>query len=196
MSKARPGADRQSRERDPARDQPAAWPQPAALRALRRVHRQIESGQYAQAYPTLKRLADDAAQQGKPVQAATLYAWAARARIEMAAPGAHHAAWDAVELGQRTLHLLSKAGRIARAQMLLVQVLQVLERKSYYEQAVELRAQGTALLGARGKSPTPPQAGLPANCPSCSAPLRADEVAWIDARRAECAFCGAVIQVA
>ena len=32
----------------------------AALRALRRAQRQLEAGQYAQAYPTLRRLADGA----------------------------------------------------------------------------------------------------------------------------------------
>jgi len=164
---------------------------------LRRVHRQLASGQYAQAYPTLKRLADGAAQRRAPVQAATLYAEAARARVEMAAPGAHHAAWDAVELGQLVMHLLSDAGQIARAQRLLAQMLQLLERKNYREQAIELRAQGTALLGAKVKGPPPPQAALPANCPSCNAPLRSDEVEWIDARHAalsaECAYCGSVV---
>jgi hypothetical protein len=161
---------------------------------LRRVHRQLASGQYAQAYPTLKRLADSAAQRQTPVQAATLYAQAARARIEMAAPGAHNAAWDAVELGQRVLHLLSDGGQIARAQRLLAQMLQLLERKRYHEQAVELRAQGTALLGAQVKGPPPPQAVLPTHCPACNAPLRFDEVEWLNNQSAECAYCGSVVR--
>jgi len=180
--------------------QPAAWPQPTALRTLRRAHRQIESGQYAQAYPALKRLADDAAQQGKPVQAATLYGWAARARIEMAAPGSDNAAWDAVELGQSALNQLTAtdgaadASATVRAHTLLAGMLRVLEQGHYYEQAVTLRAEGSALLGARRQASSLPQALLPTNCPSCGARLQADEVAWIDARRAECAYCGTVIQ--
>jgi hypothetical protein len=160
---------------------------------LRRVHRQLETGQYAQAYPTLKRLADRTDPRERPVQAAMLSAQAARARILMAAPGAHNAAWDAVELGQRALHMLFAAERIARAQMLLAQMLQLLERKNYYEQAVELRAEGTALLGAKVRM-TPPQAALPKKCPSCNAPLRSDEVEWIDAQSAECAYCGSVVR--
>jgi len=168
-------------------------PQQALVRELRRVHRQLASGQYAQAYPTLRRLADRVAERRMPVQAATLYAQAARARIEMAAPGAHNAAWDTVELGQRLLHLLSDAGRIARAQRLLAQMLQLLERKNYREQAVELRAQGTALLGARVQGPPPPQAALPTDCPSCGAPLRSDEVEWLNDQSAECAYCGSVV---
>jgi hypothetical protein len=162
------------------------------LRALRRVHRQLETGQFAQAYPTLKRLAEGADKREMPVQAATLYVQAARARVLMAAPGAHNAAWDAVELGARAVYLLSNAGRIARAQSLSAQMLRLLERKNYHEQAVELRAQGTALLGARVERPTVPDVALPKNCPSCNAPLRADEVEW-DAQNAECAYCGAVV---
>jgi hypothetical protein len=170
---------------------------------LRRTHRQLETGQYAQAYPTLKRLADGAAQRGMPVQAATLYVQAARARIEMAAPGAQNAAWDAVALGQRALHLLSGAGRTARAQALLARMLKALERRSYYEQAVTLRAEGAALLGAQSQEPVSSpqassQAALPAKCPSCNAPLRSDEVEWIEARHAalsaECAYCGSVVR--
>ena len=187
----------QSRPGHPGRsDQPGrSGPAPVVLRALRRVHRQLASGQYAQAYPTLKRLAEDAAEAGMPVQAATLYAQAARARLEMAAPGAQNAAWDAVELEQNALHLLYDAEQIARAQMLLAEMLRLLERKRYAEQAIELRAQGTALLGARIQRPPPPQAALPERCPACSAPLRADEVEWTGERRAECVYCGSAIRV-
>jgi hypothetical protein len=161
-------------------------------RELRRTHRQLAAGQYAQAYPTLKRLAERAARGGMPVQAGTLYAQAALARVQMAAPGAQNAAWDAVELGQQMLELLS-AAQSARAQRLLAQVLQLLERKNYHEQAVELRAAGTALLGAKVDRPPPPQATLPERCPACTAPLRADEVEWTSGQRAACAYCGAAV---
>lgn len=160
---------------------------------MRRVHRQLASGQYAQAYPTLKRLADGAAQRRAPVQAATLYAEAARARVEMAAPGAHNAAWDAVALCQRALHLLSGARRTAQAHALLARMLELLESKRYYVQAVELRAEGTALLGAKPRL-TQPQAALPFKCPGCNAPLRADEVEWVDAQSAACAYCGSLVR--
>jgi hypothetical protein len=167
-------------------------------RALRRANRQIERGQYAQAYPALKRLADGAAQSDMPVRAGALYAQAARARVQMAAPGAHSAAWDAVALGQRALHLLAGAGRNALAHALLARMLGLLERKHYYEQAVDLRAEGTALLGAKPRAAAArdvaQRPALPAKCPSCQTPLRADELEWIDAQRAECVYCGAVVR--
>lgn len=185
-----------SRRRPRRSLRPADWPQQAALRALRRAHRLLETGQYAQAYPALTRLADGAAEGGRPLQAATLYAQAARARIEMAAPGAANAAIDAAALGQRMLRLLVGAGRPARAQALLARLIQALESKGYRAQAVALRAEGRALLGGSGAGAPDraSQAVLPAHCPSCNAPLRADEVEWLDAGRAECAYCGSVVR--
>ena len=56
---------------------------PPALRALRQAHRLMDAGQYAQAYPILKRLADGAVKRGRPGRAAALYVRAARARLEM-----------------------------------------------------------------------------------------------------------------
>jgi hypothetical protein len=36
---------------------------------------------------------------------------------------------------------------------------------------------------------------LPTHCPSCSGPVRSDEIDWIDDRTAECSFCGSSLQV-
>lgn len=35
---------------------------------------------------------------------------------------------------------------------------------------------------------------LPAYCPSCGAPVRLDEVEWLDENTSECAFCGSPIR--
>ena len=44
----------------------------------------------------------------------------------------------------------------------------------------------TAQVAARGR--------LPAACPGCGAPVRSDEVSWVDAHSAECSFCGSILQ--
>lgn len=36
------------------------------------------------------------------------------------------------------------------------------------------------------------RATLPTNCPGCGAPMRIDEVDWIDEYTAECLFCGSI----
>ena len=66
----------------------------------------------------------------------------------------------------------------------------------YYEQAVELRAEGSALLGARSQEMiSPPQVTLAPKCLSCNAPLRTDEVEWIHEQRIECVYCGAGVRI-
>ena len=43
--------------------------------------------------------------------------------------------------------------------------------------------------------PEPPKsARLPAACPKCGAPVHSTEVNWIDDQRAECIYCGSVLQ--
>ncbi|MBI3741222.1 MAG: hypothetical protein HY257_05635 [Chloroflexi bacterium] len=45
---------------------------------------------------------------------------------------------------------------------------------------------GAPSIASRGK--------LPPKCPQCAAPVRSDEVEWIDNDSAECNYCGSVIQ--
>jgi hypothetical protein len=160
-----------------------------ALRVLRQANRLVEQGQYAQAYPIFRRLAEGADEQGMPIQAANLYLQAARARVEMGS------ADDAATLARRAIQLLVAAGRKERIGVLLPGLVERMHDKGYREQAVDLRAETAALLGAVQPATAPVLRGmLPAKCPSCGAPARADEVTWIDDRSAECCYCGSVIQ--
>ena len=182
------------RRRPPGRSlprrRPRGRPREAALRMLRRANHLMGTGQYEQAYPLLKRLADGAMQHGMPVRAANLYLQAARARLEMGS------AQDAVDLARRAISLLDSVGQTERLRGLLPRMVEELEKRGHYEQAVALRAEITALLGsAAAAAPSPHQRGtLPATCPSCNAPARADEADWIDNNSAECVYCGSVIR--
>ena len=163
--------------------------QPPALRMLRRANRLMESGQYEQAYPLLKRLADGAARHGMPVRAANLYVRAAHARLEMGS------APDALDLARRAIQLLVAAGQTERLHTLGPRMVQAFEERGHREQAVTLRAEIAALVGsAPAAASTAPRATLPAQCPSCSGPVHADQVTWIDAQSAECAYCGSTIR--
>lgn len=165
--------------------------QAQVFQALGRAHRLMESRQFAQAFPIFQRLADGAAERGMPVQAANLYLKAAHARLEMGG------ADEAAELAHRAIQLFADAGQEQRLRALLPQLTRALEEKGHHGQAVTLRAEMEALLGGLGPAlqAAPAQRGtLPAKCPSCSGPVRADEVEWIDEHSAECAYCGSVIQ--
>jgi hypothetical protein len=41
-----------------------------------------------------------------------------------------------------------------------------------------------------------PRPKLPSTCPKCGAPVRSDEIEWIDDRSAECIYCGTTLQAA
>lgn len=159
------------------------------IQMLRQAHRLMEGGQYGQAFPIFKRLADGAAERGMPVKAAHMYLQAAHARLEMGDAN------DALDLARRSVQLLANAGQAWQLRALLPRLVQAFEEKGYRDQAVILRAEAEALLGGERPAPPPAQRGtLPSKCPSCGGPVRADEVEWIDDRSAECAYCGSVIQ--
>lgn len=177
------------RRRPPFRRRRPPGRRPAkALQMLRRANRLMDTEQYAQAYPLLKRLADGAAQRDMPVRAANLYLRAARARLEMGS------APHALELAQRAIALLSQTPRIERIRYLLSLLIDELEQRGHHEQALALRAEMTALTGPQKNRQEPHRAPLPRKCPACGGPVRADQVDWIDAQSAECPYCGSTIQ--
>jgi len=160
-----------------------------AIQALRRAHRMMEMGEFEQALAIFLRLAEGAVRLGMPLRAAPLYVQAAHARLEMGN------AAEAVELAQRGIRLLAQAGRVERVRAITQQLIGLLEERGFYEQAVALRAEVTALLGNAQPSGTITQRGqLPTRCPACNGPVRADQVEWVDAYSAVCAFCGSTIQ--
>jgi hypothetical protein len=44
------------------------------------------------------------------------------------------------------------------------------------------------------KDTTEPKHVLPVQCPNCGAPVRSDEVEWVDDHTAECVFCSGMIR--
>jgi D-tyrosyl-tRNA(Tyr) deacylase len=89
-----------------------------------------------------------------------------------------------------------QAVRMARAGV------EVLKQRGFDQQSAELRKEVENQLKLAGLSmpkrdatAEPAQHGtLPAKCPACLAPVRADEVEWIDETSAECAFCGTTLK--
>lgn len=74
--------------------------------------------------------------------------------------------------GQRTVAELNELGFTNEAQ----------------EIAAYLKA--TLPTGAQTNAPTKTSASLPTHCPGCGAPVRSDEVEWIDDETAACIYCG------
>jgi hypothetical protein len=161
----------------------------SVLRALRRAHAHMAAGEYGQAFPILKRLADGAAERGMPVRAANLAMQAARARLEMGSAG------DAVALARTAIQLLRSSGHEDQARRLVPRMVEALRERGYHDEAVDLQAETAALLGGDLAPTGQPRGALPLRCPSCNGPVRGDEVVWIDDRSAECPYCGSMIPV-
>lgn len=80
--------------------------------------------------------------------------------------------WEPLHrFGQRTVNELKELGLKQESQ----EIIDLLEKR--LPEKIEL---------GQDKS----RATLPTLCPSCGAPIRSDEVVWIDQDTAECAFCG------
>ena len=175
----------------PRRGPPRGAPIEArAIQALHRAHRLMEAGQFEQAFPIFLRLAEGAIRLEMPLRAAPLYIQAAHARLEMGG------ADEAVELARQGIRLLAQAGRIERAQAVTQALIGMLQERGLFNQTVALRAEIAALLGSTRPAFVAEQRGhLPTRCPACNGPVRADQVEWIDAQSAECAFCGSTIPV-
>ncbi len=79
-----------------------------------------------------------------------------------------------------------------------MQMVLMLFDEDYPQIGQQLQQELRSLLGspatqAPAAVPAPSQHSLPAQCPSCGAPVRPDDVKWIGADRVECAYCGNII---
>jgi hypothetical protein len=53
---------------------------------------------------------------------------------------------------------------------------------------------GTLLPDTFSAEPLAKRPSIPTHCPSCGAPLRPDEVDWLDDVTAECGYCGSPVR--
>lgn len=160
---------------------------------LVRSNELLAAGQFAAGADGLEKLARAAEGRGGR-RAPYLYLEAGRARV-MAGQNA-----EGVELLRRGLGLLAaspfhhRLGRTAR------RIIYELEERGLAEDAEQIavlvlgiepeREPDSATAGA-GALRRPP---LPTRCPGCGAPVRPDEVDWLDDVTAECEFCGSPVR--
>ena len=147
-------------------------------------------GEYGRAAELYEKIAQSADDRGGP-RAPLLHLQAGRARLYA----------GQTRLGipslQRGLELFAQRGQIEKLNRFGERVVNDLKERQLDREASELEA----LL----RKLAPPQPGfehqnipsnlrkLPTHCPACGAPLRPDEVEWLNETTAECAFCGSPI---
>ena len=162
---------------------------------LLRSNELMAAGKYAEAADGLEQLAHAAEARGGRRggrRAASLYLEAGRARLKSGQPA------QALQLLQSGLSLLSASG-------LSLRLGQVAKRIIAEARALGFAQEGQLLSGfveglAPGFGTAAVAAGpmrrapLPTHCPACGAPVRPDEVEWLDELTAECEYCGSPVR--
>jgi hypothetical protein len=182
---------------------PRRRPRPRQM--LARANRLFEQGEFAEAAPIFDRLAGGAAQRGMLNRAGDLYLQSVRCHLEMGKAGL------AVERGKQALRLFGRAGLFGKIERLMPRIVEALQEKGYQSEAEALRQEVEARLDEvpPGRRPPPgahpaawppvarPMARrgeLPARCSACGAPVKPDDVTWLDPQTAECPYCGSVLK--
>ena len=164
-----------------------------ALQALNQAHRLMAAGEYRQAAELFSQLSRGAKSLGRPQQAANLQAQAGLAWAEAGQPG------EAVQQGSMALRGFLGLKMMPRYHGYLNLLTATLRRMGYMDAAGQIQGEFAIQEPLQPEAPqvqnhTPDRPRLPAACTQCGAPVRSDEVDWIDEYSAECAFCGAVLQ--
>lgn len=159
----------------------------AAEVALRKVRWLIQKGKFAQAGTILSQLARQAEALERPRLAGDLHARAAHCLVEGIAEPA------GLGEAQAALRVFTNTGNGVRFQRFLDNILRKMQARHMVHAVGALHAEFGVSQIVMPTAVGPLR--LPTACPQCGAPVRADEVEWIDPSSAECTFCGAVIQI-
>lgn len=180
---------------------------PVALQKLEEANRLLAVGRFAEAAPIFAQLAQGAEANSMPRRAAQFHFQAARCLVEV------RDGPNILTHVRAGLTLLINLGLLEPAQLRYSRFIQELRARGLQTEADDLQRQFQPQLGApetnlAANAPSPLTAQgkprrLPAKCPSCGGPVRADEVDWItpDSAQnapttesaAECPYCGSVL---
>jgi len=165
---------------------------PEMILQMIQAHRLFAVGQYSQSATLLENLANSARASGLP-RAPRLFFQAARAN------------WHAnqvphgMDLMRIALDLLVAAGAVDIAGQIASLAMTELSSMGHMQEADQLRDYVAKIPGwQETASETPPEEKvkpvLPTHCKQCGATVRSDEVDWVDAVTAACAYCGSPVR--
>jgi hypothetical protein len=162
------------------------------LGRLREAHRLYGAGQVAEAAEIFAHLGHTAEAHHMPRRAVRLHARAAESYAQAGNKGmALSEARQALQMVQRQ----QARGQLGR---LLRRITEGFRQQGMQAEAETLEREfggGVAVAEGAGEEMVA-HGRLPAQCPQCGGPVRPDEVEWVDADRAECAYCGSILMAA
>ena len=144
----------------------------------------LEKGEYGRAAELFERIARAADGRGGP-RAPLFHLQAGRSRVYA----------DQTDLGmpslKRGLELLANHRQFPRLHQAGTRTVAELKERGLEDEAEEIEILLSEILPKTFPSePSVGRPALPTHCPSCGAPLRPDEVEWLDEINAECGYCG------
>ena len=149
----------------------------------------FDKGEYGRAAELYERIAQAADARGGP-RAPLFHLQAGRSRI--------YAGQTALGMPslKRGLELFAQRGQLHKLQNAGSRVVSELKQRGLTKEAAEIETllQGIAPSMPAVEMPPARRPILPTHCPSCGAPLRPDDVDWLDEVTAECVYCGSPVR--
>jgi len=165
---------------------------PAQIQILSQANRLIAAGHPGEAAQLFADLAQQMEASSHPRRAANLHAQAAHAYADSQDES------GALGHARRALTLFLQYQMVERAPRFYANIERKLRAMNMAQAADALQSEFGQKVGSSPQPAIQPQAPgqqrLPSNCPQCGAPVRGDEIEWINQYSAECIYCGSVIQ--
>lgn len=158
---------------------------------LQRANQMLSAGNYAEAANAYEQLARAAEARGGP-RAPFFYIQAGRSHV-LAGQTA-----NGLEYLERGLGLFAMRGHEVRASNVGMRIIGELNARGLKNEAQQITDYLEELVpgfgGTAADAGSPKRPTLPTHCPGCGAPLRPDEVDWLDEGTASCAYCGSPVR--
>ena len=161
------------------------------MKTLKRANLLLNTGKADEAAPLFAQVASKMEKEGIQRRAANLHARAALGYAE----GQNETA--ILAHAQKALRVFTQMQMVWRAPAFYQTITRLLETRKMPKAVNTLRSEFSQpiviLMGEARKEPALSTTPLPAACPGCNAPMRSDEVDWINPHSAECDYCGTVM---
>lgn len=154
---------------------------------LQEANLAFEKGEYGRAAERYEKIANTADERGGS-RAPLFYLQAGRARV--------YAGQSALGMPslKRGLELLARRGQFQHLHQAGMRTIGELNERGLKEEAVDIEILMKMVLPQTlSIEPFVKRPTLPRHCPSCGAPLRPDEVEWLDDVTGECGYCGSPV---
>jgi hypothetical protein len=169
---------------------------PNQINILSQANQLRSNGQFEQAALLFAQLADGMQSTGHPRRAANFHAQAAHSFVDANEPV------RSLVHARRGLDLFLQFQMVKRIPVFYANIISHMRNKGLTAAADQIVSEYAARVSPFPLPAQPPQSTqnggsrpiLPAACPKCGAPVRSDEIEWIDEHSAECIYCGTTLQ--